>query len=80
MSLALWAKGDFFKFSTPEEIWNEVRSVWKAGAGISYERLESGGLQWPCPAEDHPGTQTLHMGTFSVGKQAALRRDRIPGN
>ena len=67
-------KGNFFNFSTPEEIWNEVRSVWKAGAGISYKRLEIGGLQWPCPAEDHPGTQTLHMGTFSVGKQAALRR------
>jgi formate dehydrogenase major subunit len=67
-------KGDFFNFSSPEEIWNEVRSVWKAGAGISYERLETGGLQWPCPAEDHPGTQTLHVGTFSVGKEAALRR------
>lgn len=67
-------KGDLFNFSAPEEIWNEVRSVWKAGAGISYQRLEGGGLQWPCPAEDHPGTQTLHVGTFSVGKQAALRR------
>jgi len=67
-------KGDFFNFSSPEEIWNEVRSVWKAGAGINYKRLESGGLQWPCPAEDHPGTQTLHVGAFSVGKQAALRR------
>ena len=67
-------KGDLFNFSSPEEIWNEVRSVWKAGAGISYQRLEGGGLQWPCPAEDHPGTQTLHVGAFSVGKQAALRR------
>ena len=67
-------KGDLFNFSTPEDVWNEVRSVWKAGAGISYKRLESGGLQWPCPSEDHPGTQTLHVGDFSVGKQAALRR------
>jgi formate dehydrogenase major subunit len=67
-------KCEFFNFSTPEEVWNEVRSVWKAGAGISYQRLEGGGLQWPCPAEDHPGTQTLHVGAFSVGKKAALRR------
>ena len=67
-------KGDFFNFSTPEDVWNEVRSVWEAGAGISYKRLDSGGLQWPCPAEDHPGTQTLHVGSFSAGKQAELRR------
>jgi formate dehydrogenase major subunit len=67
-------KGDFFSFSSPEEIWNEVRSVWKAGSGISYERLENGGIQWPCPDEDHPGTQTLHVGEFSIGKQATLRK------
>jgi formate dehydrogenase major subunit len=28
---------------------------------MSYARLEEhGGLQWPCPAEDHPGTPLLH--------------------
>ena len=30
-------------------------------AGMSWERLEElGGLQWPCPDEEHPGTQFLH--------------------
>ena len=30
-------------------------------AGMSYARLEElGGIQWPCPDEDHPGTQFLH--------------------
>jgi len=67
-------KGDLFTFSTAEDIWNEVRSVWKGGAGISYRRLDDGGLQWPCLSEHHPGTQTLHVGEFSIGKQAALRR------
>ena len=66
-------KGKLFSFRSPEEIWNEIRSVWKAGAGISYERLEGGGLQWPCPAEDHPGTQILHKTAFPIGRQAALR-------
>jgi hypothetical protein len=42
------------------KIWNEVRAVWPAGAGISYARLEHGGLQWPCPTEDHPDTTVLH--------------------
>lgn len=63
-----------FNFTTPEEIWNEVRRVWPAGAGISYERLEHGGLQWPCPAEDHPGTAILHTQSFPHGPRAPLKR------
>lgn len=67
-------KGEFFDFHSPEEIWNEVRSVWKAGSGITYSRLEQRGLQWPCPSEEHPGTQVLHAEAFPVGKRAALGR------
>jgi formate dehydrogenase major subunit len=30
-------------------------------AGMSWKRLdELGGIQWPCPSEDHPGTTFLH--------------------
>jgi formate dehydrogenase major subunit len=50
--------------------------VWLPGAGIGYERLEApGGLQWPCPAADHPGTTMLHEDAFggAVGVRAALR-------
>ncbi len=36
--------------------------------GISYERLERGGLQWPCPTPDHPGTPFLHRDRFVRGK------------
>ena len=29
--------------------------------GMSYARLEElGGIQWPCPSEDHPGSPFLH--------------------
>ena len=37
-------------------------------AGITYERLDKGGLQWPCPTEDHPGTKYLHKDKFARGK------------
>ena len=67
-------KGEHFQFETPEEIWNEVREVWPAGAGISYERIEKAGIQWPCPDESHPGTEVLHENEFSGSKTAALRR------
>jgi formate dehydrogenase major subunit len=65
--------GAAFSFSSAEDIWNEVRKVWKAVTGISYRRLESAGLQWPCPTEDHPGTQILHQETFPSGKRATLQ-------
>lgn len=65
--------GRAFYFHSAEEIWNEIRSVWKAGAGISYTRLEHGGLQWPCPDESHPGTAILHVDSFAGSKTAPLQ-------
>jgi predicted molibdopterin-dependent oxidoreductase YjgC len=44
-----------------EEIWNELRSLSPAHAGMSYKRLEEmDGLQWPCYDETHPGESYLH--------------------
>lgn len=63
-----------FAFHSPEDVWNEVRVVWKAGAGINYARIEHGGLQWPCPSEDHPGTTILHTANFPHGPRAPLKR------
>jgi formate dehydrogenase major subunit len=68
--------GEHFDFGSAEEIWDEVRRVWPAGSGISYERIEDGGLQWPCPDVSHPGTEVLHEESFSNGRTAALRRIR----
>jgi formate dehydrogenase major subunit len=47
--------------ATAEEVWDELRSLSPMHAGMSYRRLEQlGGIQWPCPDEDHAGTQFLH--------------------
>jgi len=62
-----------FAFAGPEEIWNEVRALCEGARGMTYVRLDTGGLQWPCPAEDHPGTQILHREQFALGPRAALR-------
>jgi formate dehydrogenase major subunit len=46
---------------TAEDAWDELRGLSPIHAGMSYRRLEdSGGLQWPCRAEDDPGTLFLH--------------------
>jgi formate dehydrogenase major subunit len=63
-----------FSFRSPAEIWEEIRRVWPAGAGITYARLEVAGLQWPCPDESHPGTTVLHQGSFAGGARAPLQR------
>ena len=37
--------------------------------GITYERIEKeGGIQWPCPDENHPGTKYLHKNQMESGE------------
>jgi len=44
-----------------QDVWDELRSLSPMHAGMRYDRLEElGGIQWPCPDEEHPGTQFLH--------------------
>ncbi|HZU76517.1 MAG TPA: molybdopterin-dependent oxidoreductase, partial [Dehalococcoidia bacterium] len=58
-----------FAYESPAQIWDEIARLTPSLAGISYERLErEGGLQWPCPAPDHPGTPRLYGETFPRGK------------
>lgn len=61
-----------FGFESANEIWDEVRQVWPVGRGITYERIERGGLQWPCPDEHHPGTTRLHTTSFASAHTARL--------
>jgi len=57
-----------FDFAQPSEIFDEMAGLWPAIGGLSYARLESGGIQWPCPTPDHPGTRFLYGETFPTGK------------
>ena len=71
----LMGNGEHFPYQSAEEIWDEVRSLWPEGAGISYARMDKlGGLQWPCFDEDDPGTTVMHTDRFTHGKTTALRR------
>jgi len=56
------------KYSSAEEIFEEIRTLTPSYTGITYERLEEGSLQWPCPSTDHPGTPILHTSAFTRGK------------
>jgi len=55
-------------YASPAEILNEIATVSPIYGGISFERIDDVGLQWPCPDANHPGTPFLHEGEFKRGK------------
>jgi len=60
--------GNGFDYNHPSQIMEEISKLVPSYGGISYERLETGGLQWPCPTPEHPGTPVLHAERFARGK------------
>ena len=70
------AKG--FDYSDPSDIMEEIRRLTPSYGGISYQRLENGGLQWPCPTDDHPGTPILHTNIFTRGKGRFIPLKYVP--
>ena len=63
------AMGYEMDYAGPDEIFNEMAALTpKSYGGMSYERLGTDGLQWPCPDFDHPGTPYLHKDEFARGK------------
>lgn len=60
--------GYSMEYSSPEKVLKEYGTLWPAMAGITYERLDSGGIPWPCPSKDHPGTEYLYKDGFLKGR------------
>jgi formate dehydrogenase alpha subunit len=54
-------------YANPEAIMKEINVLTPSYAGITYDRLEKAGIQWPCPNATHPGTKFLHVDRFSRG-------------
>jgi formate dehydrogenase alpha subunit len=59
--------GADWQYDSASQIFDEMATVTPQYAGMSHERLEQGGIQWPCPTPDHPGTPVLHTGKFTRG-------------
>ena len=65
--------GRDFGDPSPEDAWNEMRSLAPMFTGMSYARLEAcNGLQWPCADEQHPGQQFLHARLWSDPPEGKL--------
>jgi formate dehydrogenase alpha subunit len=65
-------------YKSPAAILAEAATITPQYAGINHERLEKGGIQWPCPSPDHPGTPILHVGKFSRGLGKFSAVESIP--
>ena len=56
------------EYATTADIMAEMASVTPSYGGITYDRIDHLGLQWPCPNSDHPGTEYLHRDRFTRGR------------
>ncbi len=55
-------------YETPSDIMDEIATISPIYAGITYDRIDEIGLQWPCTDKNHPGTKILHAEKFTRGK------------
>lgn len=74
----LGSKG--LRYPHSKEIFSEITRLTPSYAGIEYNRLDRGTIQWPCPSKDHPGTEYLHKESFTRGKGKFTPVDWKPPN
>jgi formate dehydrogenase alpha subunit len=61
--------GRQFDYTGPAAIFDEMARLTPFLGGLSHARLDrEGGLQWPCPTPDHPGTRFLYADSFPRGR------------
>jgi formate dehydrogenase alpha subunit len=58
-----------FEHESAAEIFDEMARLTPIVTGLSHARLDrEGGIQWPCPEPDHPGTPRLFEEEFPRGR------------
>jgi len=59
--------GREWEYDDTAEVMEEMRQLTPLYGGITQERVDrEGGVQWPCPHEDHPGTVRLYEEEFNT--------------
>jgi formate dehydrogenase alpha subunit len=67
-----------WNYEEPEEIFREVANVATMLKGITYDRIEKIGLQYPVPDETHPGTPFLFAESFPSGRGRFFPLEHMP--
>ena len=72
-----------FAYPGPQAIFEEMRQVSAGGpidySGITYDRIrDEGGIFWPCPSVEHPGTPQLYTERFAHADGRARFHEVVP--
>lgn len=65
------------EYNHPSKVMDEIASLVPEYSGISYDKIEEVGIQWPCLDKNHPGTKFLHKEKFHRGKALFVTVDNI---
>ncbi len=55
-------------YKSPADVMREISALTPSYGGISYDRLEHGGIHWPCPHAEHAGSPILYKEGFPRGR------------
>jgi len=70
--------GADWNYAEAREIMDEINKTTPSYGGITYDRIEKIGLQWPCLNPEHPGSPILHSVAFTRGKGLFSPCEHIP--
>ncbi|MEP7215642.1 MAG: formate dehydrogenase subunit alpha [Anaerolineaceae bacterium] len=71
-----------FSYTNSSQVFDEMATLTPFLRGLSHDRLDrDGGIQWPCPTPDHPGTPFLYGESFprGLGKFVPVRQSVAAG-
>jgi formate dehydrogenase major subunit len=72
------AMGCDWNYTHPSQIMDEIARTTPMFAGVSFDRLEHGSLQWPVNDKAPEGTPIMHMGQFVRGKGNFMITEYVP--
>jgi formate dehydrogenase alpha subunit len=62
----------FPAYKSASEVFDEIAQATPIYGGMSWERIEHEGLQWPCPTADHPGTSNMFLDKYGTKSGLAI--------
>jgi predicted molibdopterin-dependent oxidoreductase YjgC len=67
-----------WNYEEPEEVFREMANVATMLKGVTYDRIEKVGLQYPVLDETHPGTPFLFAESFPAGRGKFIPVEHVP--
>jgi formate dehydrogenase major subunit len=72
------AMGYAMHYNDPSEIMDEIARTTPIFAGVSYDKLDQGAVQWPCDEAAPDGTPIMHLDRFVRGKGNFVITEYVP--